>query len=86
MTGLAELGRVRLDDVECRIEHVGGWHNSRRTRCRPCPESYLLSVRCAKSVTIRIQGEIADSSTLEPESRIELLTYSSRVISHSTLC
>jgi len=52
----------------------------------PLPHSYLLQDRCANAATTPEQGEIVDSSMVEPESRIELLTYSLRVIRHSTLC
>jgi hypothetical protein len=40
---------------------------------------------CANAATTPKSGGIVDFSTLEPESRIELLTYSLRVIWHSTL-
>jgi hypothetical protein len=45
-----------------------------------------LYKRCALTVSCSRTTHIIDSSTVEPESRIELLTYSLRVIWHSTLC
>ena len=43
-------------------------------------QSYLLSFRCANTATTPKGGVIVEFSMVEPESRIELLTYSLRVI------
>jgi hypothetical protein len=49
-------------------------------------ESYSLSGHCGNAASAPRPENIVEFSTSEPESRIELLTYSLRVIGHSTLC
>jgi len=73
--------RAKFWPVSC-----GAGRSHLRARPRRSTHSYLLCDRCANATTTPQPGEIVESSTLEPESRIELLTYSLRVIWHSTLC
>jgi hypothetical protein len=53
-----------------------------------CDSSAVLPLylRCADEQTLPHGWKIVEFSMLEPESRIELLTYSLRVSWHSTLC